>query len=48
MDNYWLNRRIKTIDKKKEQKEIEEAQAIWNEIYQKLYKKKLLKRYKKK
>lgn len=47
MDNYWLNRRIKTDDKKK--KELEEAQEIWNQVYQKKNdKKKLLTRYKKK
>jgi hypothetical protein len=48
MDNYWLNRRIKT-DKEKQQKELEEAQAIWNEVYRKKNdRKKLLTRYKKK
>ena len=48
MDNYWLNRRIKVDDKEKEKKDMEDAQAIWNRVYQKPDKKKLLTRYKKK
>jgi hypothetical protein len=47
MDNYWLNRRIK-VDKDKEKKDVEDAQAIWNHVQNKRDKKKLLTRYKKK